>query len=705
LAENDGDGYLPAVPEPREIEPEIVEGQVVDGPPPALPLRAVRVVTIVVRHEHARRAGRHLGYIPLGAVVVVRRLWESRTTAVHQQMIRAAKASGDQESALKWAELAEKFREGRHKRRVERREMALKTARALPWILLSLLVTPAVLGIMLAIATKHIAEVKVPFEVTADIVKWAVIAVSVSYGPVLLALPWIALAALWHVGRTASAPAGGWDVAGKDGEEDGGIVITADSIVLALQNTHGIPALAKAFKDGWRPVFHTLPVKDGKGYSAIFSVPMGVTAEMIADKRAVFGRNLHRAEIETWPTDAERAGTGPAGTVALWVADRGVLDRAAPEYPLLHEGTADVFAGVPGGVSPRGDALTVPLAGNNGVFGGLMGQGKSNACRVVMLGAALDPLAELIVHVFAFNGDFDAWAPRLSRYVKGAEDEQVDAAMETLHALYAEVGQREQMLADIGAKKVTRDVAQRYPELRPKIALFSECHELFGHKAYGEEATDLAVKTVRRARKTGIVTEYDTQDARKDAIPPKLVSLVSVNTCFAVKSWRANDGFLGDGSFAAGIRATELRPGRDKGRSLVTGVSDAQFELLKWYYIEADDNTGYDAATEVIARAMASVAPGTVTGANAPVEAIVVRDLLEDLAEVLGDGGGRVKLADLPARLRKLDPAWRPYRDLNGVQLRELLEREGVRVYTTGGTLRLDPADLRAALARRAAGG
>ena len=133
--------------------------------------------------------------------------------------------------------------------------------------------------------------------------------------------------------------------------------------------------------------------------------------------------------MEVWPTDAEKGGAGPPGSVALWVADRGVLSKPAPEYPLLHEGTADVFEGVPAGVSPRGDVITLPVVGNNFVVGGQMGQGKSNACRVVMLGAALDPLAELCIHVLAFNGDFDAYGPRLARYVKGAEDEHIEAAV------------------------------------------------------------------------------------------------------------------------------------------------------------------------------------------------------------------------------------------------------------------------------------
>ena len=420
---------------------------------------------------------------------------------------------------------------------------------------------------------------------------------------------------------------------------------------------------------------------------------------MIADQRPVLARNVHRAEVEVWPSDAEKAGTGPAGTVALWVADPGVLSRAAPEYPLLHEGTADVFEGVPAGVSPRGDEISVPIVANNMVAGGQMGQGKSNACRVVMLGCALDPLAELDVFVFANNGDFDAYAPRLARYRKGVEDDTIMAAVNRLHELYSEVGRREARLAELGAKKVTRGLAEAHRDMRPIVALFSECHELFGHDEHGELAADLATKTAKRARKTGTTLLFDTQSSRKEAIPPKLVELVSVNVCFYVKTWRSNDGFLGDGSFAAGIRATELRPGRDRGTSIITGVSDAQFELLKWFFVEVDDDTGFDAAAEVIARAMATIAPGTPTSATVPAPAIEARDLLDDLGQVLG--ADRVRLADVPALLRDLAPTWGPYRTLTGVQLRDQLDAAGVRTTNVGNVLRLDPADLRRVLAVR----
>ena len=37
----------------------------------------------------------------------------------------------------------------------------------------------------------------------------------------------------------------------------------------------------------------------------------------------------------------------------------------------------------------------------------------------------------------------------------------------------------------------------------------------------------------RRVPKTAITLLFDTQSSRKEAIPPKLVGLVSVNACFA----------------------------------------------------------------------------------------------------------------------------------------------------------------------------
>jgi S-DNA-T family DNA segregation ATPase FtsK/SpoIIIE len=696
---DDNDDITPVPP----AEP-VLEGRVIERRPltASIPVYAVTVVRVIARPETRQHVRRHGGYVAAGATVLYRQWRDNSTTARYARFMRMAEAAGDHEKALEWEERLTRFRRDRHVRRMDWLTVPLKVAVKLPWIAGGSVAVLTVTGIMLAIAEKNVAAVAVPFEVTAQIVKTAFFVASVTWGPVLLAAPWIALAALHQAGRRhALGGPGGWTTAGKADAEDAGLVMTADTIVLALRHL-GIRDLNAAFKQGWMPTFQLSPVRDGRGYSAVFSLPLGVTAEMVADQRKVLARNLHRAEVETWPSDAAapKDSPYPPGTVALWVADRGVLSQATPEYPLMHEGTADVFAGVPGGISPRGDVMTIPIFAANFDVGGHMGQGKSNACRVIMLGCAMDPLCELNVFVFANNGDFDAYAPRLAIYEKGVEDSTVIKAVQRLHELSEEVDRRELKLGQLGAKKLTRQIAADHPDMRPIVVLFSECHELFGHPEYGPVAAELSIKTIKRSRKTGIVFGYDTQSSRKEAIPPALVELLSVNCCFYVKTWNSNDGFLGAGSFKAGIRATELRPGRDRGTSLVTGISDAQFELLRWYFIEVDDDAGYDAAAEVIARAVANLAPGTPAHASAnALPPAAPRDLLEDLDAVMGDE--RVKLADLTALLRDHAPAWPPYHAMKGTQLRALLEAQGVRVLTTANILQLDPADLRRALTER----
>lgn len=676
---------LPAVPA-TSVEPLVLDGEVVDEAATAVLPGVVAASPSPVLGPRARLALRHAGYVVAGVVVLARR-WHARRTR-HERTMRSLEAGGNHEAMLAW----QQQRETERKQRAERRQ---GWAEAIPLLIKGILfavavvaVAPGLLGLCLAFDHHDLPEVIAPYSWAAHAIALAAELVSVTLTAATFAGPVGAVALLWHLGRTGGSMAPGWSLAAKAADEDRGLVVTADTIVIALQHMPVTP-LSRALKDGWKPVFSLPPVREGLGYQAAFSLPMGVTAEMLADHKPVLARNLHREPNEVWPS------AGSPGQASVYVIDRGALQKGAPEYPLLHDGTADVFEGVPGGVITRGDGALIPVVGNNGVLGGMMGAGKSNAARCLMLGCALDPLCEADVFVFANNGDFDAYAPRLATYRKGLDDDVIAAAVAHLEEMYEDVGRREQILADLGAKKVTRQLAQKYPELRPRVALFSECHELFGHPEYGERAGELAVKTIKRARKTAEVLWFDTQSSRKAAIPPALVELVSVNCCFAVKSWRNNDGFLGDGSFAAGIRATELRKDRDKGRSLVTGISDAQFELLKWYLIDIDDDTGWDAATDVIARAMKGLAPGTPVGASVVLPAIKSpRDLLADLAEVTRDDTGRVNVAELPPRLRKLAPSWGAYRQLTGTRLRQLLEVEGVRVYTTGGTLRVDPGDL-----------
>ncbi len=632
--------------------------------------------------------------------VLGRRWWEARTNARYERLMRAAEAAGDYEQLTDWEQRGEQARERRHRRRMDWITLPFGIVRAAAVALMGGIGFLLTLGAVLAIAHRDTAWLLSPTQKVVDAVAWLVWLVDVIWLPVAVALPWLLLACVWQVGRRhGSVPRWAESAATR---EHPTVIVTPGGVAAALAHL-GIPAMNRAVKDGWQVEFATPPVRvNGRGYQTTFSLPMGVTPEMIADKRDVLARNLVRAPLEVWPSAADRA-----GYVDLWVADQGSTERPAPPYPLLHEGTADVFAGVPLGMSLRGEVIAPPLPGANVAFGGVMGQGKSNAARVVMAGAALDPLAELWVFVFANNGDFDAYRPRLARYHRGVDDTTVAEAVDALRALYAEVGRREARLAELGAKKLTRPLAEKHPDLRPLVALFSECHELFGDSHHGREAADLAVQTMRRARKTAITLAFDTQSSRADAIPPKIVELVKLNACFAVKSWRSNDGFLGDGSFQAGIRATELRMGKDVGTSILTGATAERFEIVKWFYIEVDDDTGFDAAADIIDRSMQDLHPAATARMAADLEQATAepRDLLEDIATVLGvDHSDAVKVpaADIPARLRSLAPDWTPYRTVTGLDIRRYLQAEhGIKVATTGRKYPVDPAVIREAVARR----
>ncbi len=695
--------WVPAVSEPTATEvAEPLTGEVL--PPVTAIGRIVPAEDDAAREALALAAGRMVArsvfQVSRGHGVWARRAVDAATYGLVREQIRQARADGDREALAEWHDRLQAAKAGRRQRLLNlpaTLRSAVVAVMALVALLAGLLL---VLGIVVAVTTpagvtwgSYWGALAMAGDILATIVAVAVQVVVYGAGPA-----W--LVAAYRAGK-AGGVMPGWALA-PSARDEATSILTPVGLAESLAHL-GIAPLNKAIKDGWTVGFDLQPVRvNGRGYQTVFSLPMGVTPDMIVDKRDVLARNLNRDPFEVWPAKAERA-----GYVDLWVADSGSTSKPAPEYPLLHAGTADVFAGVPLGVIQRGDALSTPLVEANVVYGGMMGQGKSNAARVVMLGAALDPLAELWVYVFAGNGDFDAYQPRLARYERGADDSVVHAALDGLRELYEEVGRREARLSELNAKKVTRGLAEKHPDLRPIVALFSECHELFGHKAkgegekqsLGEMAADVAVQTIRRARKTGITLMFDTQSSRADAIPPKIVELVKLNCCFAVKSWRSNDGFLGDGSFQAGIRATELRPGKDRGTSLLTGATAERFEILRWYFVAVDDDSGWDAATDVIARAMASVHPAVqVGGRSSALELAPVVDHLADIHTALR-GEPRVRTQDVLSRLAQANPSH--YGRWNPQTLTSALSEHGAEPGKSNGIMVVRLDDIQRAITER----
>ncbi|WP_106974661.1 cell division protein FtsK [Streptomyces californicus] len=563
-------------------------------------VRAARMVRAAAAHDRTLNSVqftvRHGAYVVGGGRIVARRAWEGRTASRYLRMLRAAEAAGNTELAAEWEEKLHRYRAERHKRRMDLLTAPERVVKAAAYGTGGTLGFLLAVGIALAIATKDPADVITPLMALVDLIHLLVVIVTVVWGPLLAIGPWLALAAVWAVGRhQQAAPA--WAMPAAD-TENRDVVPDEGAILDALRHL-GIPKLNQAFKDGWQPRWVAPTTRLGNGWHSRLQLPMGVTVEMVTDKKTVLAHNLMRKPVEVWPTEAE------ASVLDLWVADQGSLSGKVPDWPLLTGGEADYFKGVPIGVSQRGDIIYGKLMAANWIAGGIMGVGKSSLVVALLLGAMLDPLVDIEAYVMAYNVDYDPMRERLRTLVKGDEDEQIEAAVKALRGLRAEVTERGKLLEQLGGDEVrlTRALAQRDPRMRPKVVVFDECHELFMHKKYGAEAAELAVKVMKKARKVGITLIWVTVSPTADSIPKDVTRNTSHRVAFAVGDHVANDGLLGTGKHKAGITATNLNPAENVGTALTVGFTKNPFELIRSFYVRKDSTT--DQITPVVKRALA----------------------------------------------------------------------------------------------------
>ncbi|MBP5892812.1 zonular occludens toxin domain-containing protein [Streptomyces scabiei] len=662
---------LKFAPEPAPQAPAAVE----DKPQARRRVRIAHLRRIVVEarsRDSYKAAVRHGSYLVGGTRILTRRAWDARTTAMHSRMMRAAEAAGNEELVRQWEQRAYAYRLARHKRRMDLLQMALNAPKAIASAAVGAGSLLLVLGVMLAVYNHDVADVLAPVNTVVELVGWVAFIAGVVWEPLLYSLPALALASAWGVGRQRqTAPA--WALPAD--AEDRDVVPDEGAILRALGNL-GIAPLNKAIKDGWQPRWVSPTTRSGNGWHTQLQLPMGVTVEMIAGKKSVLAHNLLRKPVEVWPTEPPKL----PGVLDLWVADQGSLSGAVPAWPLLTEGTTDYFKGVPVAVSQRGEAIIGKLMAANWMVGGIMGSGKTSIVIALLLGAILDPLVIVEAYVMAYNVDYDPLKPRMRVLVKGDEDEDLRAALVALRNLRDEVTERGKLLEELGgdATKLTRELALRDPRMRPKVVVFDEVHELFGHKEYGKEAAELAVKVLKKARKVGITLVFVTVSPTADSIPRDVTRNTSHRVAFAVGDHVANDGLLGSGKHKAGITATTLIPGEDVGTAVTVGFSSKPFEVVRSHYVARDPEKGIDEVTPVVERAMALHEGG------GPEEGPTFEpaDPLADVAAVLGNAP-RMLTQEVLNRLAERRPdaylAWGP------ADLKKALEPFGAEPYKSGG--------------------
>ncbi|MCX5522985.1 FtsK/SpoIIIE domain-containing protein [Streptomyces bobili] len=632
-----------------------------------------RIVVEAREHNTYRVIIRHGSYLAGGTRILARRAWDSRTAARYERMMRIAEAGGNEELVREWEQRGHAYRQARQKRRMELLQLALSAPKAVLTGAVGGAGLLLLLGILLAWHSHDVHDILTPMTAVVEFVGWVAFIAAVIWDPLLAALPWLALASVWAVGRgQRTAPT--WALPANSTQE-GDVVPDEGAILRALGNL-AIAPLNKAIKEGWQPRWVQPTTRSGNGWHTQIQLPLGVTVEMIAGKKPVLAHNLLRKPVEVWPTEPPKQ----PGVLDLWVADQGSLSGAVPPWPLLTEGVTDYFKGVPVAVSQRGEPIIGKLMAANYMVGGIMGSGKSSLVIALLLGAILDPLVIVEAYVMAYNTDYDPLKPRLKTLVKGDDDEDIEAALNALRHLRDEVTMRGKLLEELGdgATKVTRELALKDPRMRPKVVVFDECHELFMHKEYGKEAAELAIKVMKKARKTAITLIWVTVSPTADSLPRDVTRNTSHRVAFAVGDHVANDGLLGSGRHKAGITATTLIPGEDVGTAVTVGFTAKPFEVVRAHYVARDPDKGVDEVTPVVERAMGLYEGGGPD--DGPTFEPV--DPLADVAAVLGDTP-RMLTQEVLHRLAERRPE--AYREWGPVDLKRALEPFGAEPYKSGG--------------------
>jgi S-DNA-T family DNA segregation ATPase FtsK/SpoIIIE len=308
--------------------------------------------------------------------------------------------------------------------------------------------------------------------------------------------------------------------------------------------------------------------RDGPGYTAEVSLPDGVIATDVIDRRDYLAAGFQLPIAQVWPDPVR--GAHP-GVLAVWVADRPVDRIKQPASPLLTAGALDFWGALPYGDDVRMRPVSWRLDERNSLFAGMPGTGKTLAARNIALGAAMDPLVRFGISELKGSGDLDPMEPLCGRgmYVSGADDRSKERTLELLRWLIEECERRPPQIRKWAAKglnsqnKLNRAIAEADESLFPFVGFFDEIQELITDPEHGKEAKALLTSLVKRGRSLGIHLILATQRIDKESVPKGISSNISNRLCLGVQSHVETDLVLGTGAYKAGARPTAFMPPAD----------------------------------------------------------------------------------------------------------------------------------------------
>lgn len=666
---------------------------------PVVPLwvRSGRAIKTAVTHERTKGAGRlaarHTMYVVGGTRIVSRRAWDGRTASRYERMLRAAEAAGNYEVAAEWEERGRQFRAARHQRRMDLLRSPVDAAKGVAVGTGMSVGALIALGVVLAIANEDVTDVVTPLMAVIGLIKLLITIVTVVWGPLVTLGPFVALLALWGVGRHQQA-APNWALPERVRNGDGE-PITPSIVVKALRDL-GVPALRNAIKEmGDAGAAMLGPIRiAGCGVEVDVTLPSGVSTVEVQQRRRKLAENLTRHEHEVFITLPEAA-----RTVRLWIADSGALDEPIGPSPLVTDETmtADYAKGrAPWGQDLRGDAAALSLYQRHLLITGLSNQGKTVALRSLALWVALDRSVQFLMGDLKGVGDWAMFDGLASTLIQGPTDEHVIQVTEMVEGAVEEMNRR-----------IQQPPGTVFPAL---IVLVDEAQVAFmcpakddEKRPYGGSKANsryfMAVRKIHnQGRAVNVLMWQGTQDPTNENLPKLVREGAHTRASLALGTESQARMALGDKAVDGGAAPNLLRPGLDQGTLVVASsgidIPQGQSSLtVRTHYINDD-------AAEAITERAKALRDG-VTTLHA-IDTGEQPDRLADIASVVGTAE-RVRTKDVLSRLgtRNADA----YGKWSFIDLKRVLDGTGAEPYKSDGVMVISRDRLARALANRDADG
>ncbi|MEU0249450.1 FtsK/SpoIIIE domain-containing protein [Streptomyces sp. NPDC006235] len=669
------------------------------APPAPVPLwlRSGQVIKAAATHENTkaivRGVARHSLYTVNGGRIVARRTWDGRTGSRYERYMRAAEAAGNMELAAEWEERLQRFRDARHRRRMDLLHSPMDVAKGAAvgaGMSIGLLVA---LGVVMALNTKQVGDVITPLSATIEFIGTLMRIVQIVWGPAITIGPFLALLALWAVGRKQqAAPQWALPANVRSGE---GEPITPSIVVKAFRDL-GIAPLKNAIKEmGDAGASMLGPIRiAGCGVEVDVTLPSGVATNEVQNRRRKLAENLTRHEHEVFITIPEAA-----RTVRLWIADSGALDEPIGPSPLVTDETitANYKTGkAPWGRNLRGDAAELSVYQRHLLITGRSNQGKTAALRALALWLALDRTVQFWIADLKGVGDWSMFDGIAEVLIEGPSDDHVIQATEMVEAAVEEMNRR------IEVRRT--DPAAVFPPLivnvdEAQVAFMCPVKGEDGRPYGGAKATSRYFMAVRKIHNQGravdVLMWQGTQDPTDQNLPKLVREGAHTRASLVLGTETQSRMALGDKAVDDGAAPHLLRQGLDKG-TLVVASDGIQMPAgqssitVRTHFID-------DEPAAVIADRAKALRDGVAT--LRVVDQGEERDALADVATVIGDAA-RLRTNEVLKRLHALDP--KVYGDQwTNDRLKALLEEHGEEPKKSHGVMVVHRDHVARALANR----